>query len=123
MKTQENFLFLFLDSFIFNKIACGTDDIPLSRNSRAASLSQSEGETQLDSDTQKLSKLFAPITEILSILSLSVVFSINQKKIYLLRHKRNFTVKSLTAAKENLVLFASKPDLEKTLNLSVFKTS
>lgn len=69
MKTQKNleFLFLVLKSFILNKIACGTDDFPLSRNLRAASLSQSIGEMKLDSDTQKLSKLFALVTEILSI--------------------------------------------------------
>lgn len=120
MKTQKNFefLFLFLKSFIFNKIACGTDDSSLSRNSKAASLSQSKGEIQLDSNTQKLSKLFALITEILSILSQSAVFGITIKKIYILRHNRNFTVKSLTATKQNLVYLLQNLNLKNTASMS-----
>lgn len=125
MKTQKNFdfLFLFLKSFIFNKIACGTDDFPLSRNSKAARLSQSKGETQLDSNTEQLSKLFALITEILSTLSQSAVFGITiKKKIYILRHNRNFTVKSLTAAKQNLVYLLQNLNLKNTASMSFQNT-
>lgn len=46
----------------------------------------------------------------------------NKKKIYVLRHNRNFTVKSLTAAKQNLVYLLQNLNLKNTAPMSFQNT-